>query len=116
MVRGRTCRTQDALTTTRFFGSLSSTLIAGRCPLSQAAHLVLKVEHPTSVVIEESRSPALGIYTLEQIKAVEGADCPEHVLRQGLGSFQAAKPAMPLVRMDGGADFIRFRRWDQDVR
>jgi len=79
-------------------------------------HLVLEVERPTAVVIEESRSPALGIYALEQIKAVEGADCPKRALRQGLGAFQAAKPAMPLVRMDGGADFIRFRRWDQDVR
>ena len=78
--------------------------------------MVLEVERPTAVVIEESRSPALGIYALEQIKTVEGADCLEHALRQGLGAFQAAKPAMPLVRMDGGADFIRFRRWDQDVR
>lgn len=76
----------------------------------------LKSSAQPLLLSKKAGRPALGIYALEQIKAVEGADCPKRALRQGLGAFQAAKPAMPLVRMDGGADFIRFRRWDQDVR
>ncbi|MCE2484790.1 MAG: hypothetical protein J4F42_04720 [Desulfurellaceae bacterium] len=78
---------------------------------------MLEVERPALMVIEESRSSALGGHVLEQIKAVEGSDRSENALRQGLGAFQAAKPPVPLVSGDGGANIIGFRsiRKNQDV-
>ena len=88
-----------------------------RSRFSQATHLVLEIQRPATVVFEEGWPAAFGGYISEQIKAVEGADRPEHALRQGLGTLQAAEPPMPLVWWNGGTDVMCFRpvRRNQDT-
>lgn len=64
---------------------------AGRARLSQRGHFMLEGESLILVVLIECRAGALGRDPGEHFQPVEGPDCSENALRQGLGAAQTGE-------------------------